>query len=172
MLRVDSTGNAWRSRNKIMIRISLIIAGLYAGSSALADETDLNPGWIITDVSECLEASSRGVFVDYKSPTAHVLKFEMGEKGYGAVCETSSYRFFYKEREYNLVSINGDVPPEISADQIPADAYETLQENCMILAKSNSAVCDYKSFKGNSTTYADMDEVIDLFLSQQGDASK
>jgi len=51
MLRVDSTGNAWRSRNKIMIRISLIIAGLYAGSSALADETDLNPGWIITDVS-------------------------------------------------------------------------------------------------------------------------
>jgi hypothetical protein len=154
-----------------MIRISLIIAGLYAGSSALADETDLNPGWIITDVSECLEASSRGVFVDYKAPTTHTLKFEMGNKGYGAVCQTVSYRFFYKEREYNLVSITDAVPPKI-ADQIPADAYEALQENCMILAKSNSAVCDYKSFKGNSTTYAHMDEVIDLFLSQQGDASK
>ena len=137
MLRVDSTGNAWRSRNKIMIRISLIIAGLYAGSSALADETDLNPGWIITDVSECLEASSRGVFVDYKSSTAHVLKFEMGGKGYGAVCGTSSYRFFYKEREYNLVSINGDVPPELSTDQIPADAYETLQDKFMELFRNN-----------------------------------
>lgn len=147
-----------------MIRISLIIAGLYAGSSALADETDLNPGWIITGVSECLEASQRGVFVDYEFPTSHALKFEMGEKDYGAICQTSSYRFFYKEREYNLVSITQTVAPEISADQIPADAYETLQENCMILAKSNSAVCDYKSFKGNSTTYAHMDEVIDLFF--------
>ena len=148
-----------------MIRISLIIAGLYVGSPALANEPTLNPGWIITDVSECLEASSRGVFVDYKFPTVHLFKFEMGNKDYGAICQTASYRFLYKEREYNLVSIAASVDPEIT-EQIPAESAEILLENCNILAKSNTAVCDYKSFKGNSTTYADMDEVIDLLSSQ------
>ena len=75
MLRVDSTGSAWRSRNEIMIRISLIIAGLHAGSPVLADEPTQNPGWIITDVSEYLETASRGVFVEYKFPINHLFKF-------------------------------------------------------------------------------------------------
>lgn len=145
--------------------MSLLIAGLSVASPALADEPSPHPGWTITDVSECLEAASRGVFLNYKNPTDQLLKFRMGGKDYATVCQAASYRFFYKEREYNLVSIGSSVGPEI-AERLSEESVEKLEENCNILAKSNTAICDYKSFKGNSTTYADMDEMVELLSNQ------
>ena len=89
----------------------------------------------------------------------------MNNKDCGAICQSASYRLFYKNREHNSVSITTAVDPEI-VTQIPEEVIGKLQENCNTLVKSNTAVCDYKSFKGNSTTYADMDEIVDLLLSQ------
>lgn len=146
---------------KNVIRIFSTIAIVYTGSPAFANEQNPSPGWTFTEVSECLEAASLGVFLDYEGSSSRILKFKMDGKEYGAVCEAASYRFFYKEREYNLSSISSRTDPELTA-RVPEEAAKKLQEHCNILARSNTAVCDYKSFRGNSTTFVDMDEIIKL----------